>query len=179
MRDARVMDERGFSDGWKMRVDYWTVFGRFKADSVRKSTLIQFASGFPRSCVRFSTLMPWASENPRSCRGHPGHIDFPAALPPVRRGPGAPYGYTLQDSTRFAPVGASKETAYAHHLNRSARCRCRAAGSRHYLPRLCRRALRVRARTRLGRLRVAPHRLGRSPAVPGVRRREQGLRHWL
>ena len=33
----------------------------------------------------------------------------------------APYGYTLEDSTRFAPAGASKETAYAHHLNRPAR----------------------------------------------------------
>ena len=162
--------ERGFSDGWKMRVDYWTVSGLFEADFVRISTLIQFASEYPRSCVRISSLV-------RS--GRPGCIDFPAALPPVRRRAAAPYGYTHGDSTRFAPAGASKETAYAHHLNRPARRCRRAAGARYHLPRLRRRALRGRARARFGRLCAAPHRLGRAPAVPGMRRREQGLRHWL
>ena len=120
-----------------------------------------------------------SSENPRSCGERAGPLSNPLASSSVRRRAAAPYGYTLEDSTRFAPAGASKETAYAHYLNRPARRCRRAAGTRHYLPRLCRRAPRDRARTRLGRLRVAPHCLGRSPTVPGVRRREQGLCHWL
>ena len=120
-----------------------------------------------------------SSENPRSFGGTRGTHANPLASSSVRRRAAAPYGYTLGDSTRFAPAGASKETAYAHHLNRPARRSRRAAGTRHHLPRLCRRALRDRARARLGRLRAAPHRLGRSPAVPGVRRRKQGLCHWL
>ena len=120
-----------------------------------------------------------SSENPRSFGGHAGPMPNPLASSSVRRRAAVPYGYTLEDSTRFAPAGASKETAYAHHLNRPARRCCRAAGARYHLPRLCRRALRDRARARLGRLRAAPHCLGRSPAVPGVRRRKQGLCHWL
>ena len=57
MRDVRAADERGFLDGTEMSVDYWTVLGRFEADSVRKSTLIQFVSEYPRSSVRISTLV--------------------------------------------------------------------------------------------------------------------------
>ena len=48
-----------------MSVDYWTVFGRFEADSVRKSTLIQFASKYPLSSVRFSTLVRQAARTHR------------------------------------------------------------------------------------------------------------------
>ena len=61
------MDERGFSDGRISRVDIWTVFGAFAADSVQISTLVQFASKYPLSSVRFSAPVRSASENPRSC----------------------------------------------------------------------------------------------------------------
>ena len=160
MRDVWVTDEREFSDGWKMRVDYWTVFGLLAAHSVRFSTLMPWASGNPRSSVRISTLV-----RSRTARTHrlPGGITSSSSQA----------GHSIWVYSRgfdsIRPVGASKETAYVHFFNRSARCRCRAAGSRYYLSRLCRRALRVRARARLGRLRATPHRLGRAPTVPGVR----------
>ena len=71
MRDVWVTDEREFSDGWKMRVDYWTVFGLLAAHSVRFSTLMPWASGNPRSSVRISTLV-----RSRTARTHrlPGGI---------------------------------------------------------------------------------------------------------
>lgn len=144
--------ESGYLDG------FWGFCGKF-----RPNIHSRLAS------VQFSTLV----------RGHAGPMPNPPASSSVRRRAAAPYGYTLEDSTRFAPAGASKETAYAHHLNRPARRCYRTAGARYHLSRFCRRALRDRARARLGRLRAAPHRIGRSPAVPGMRRRKQGLCHWL
>ena len=72
-----------------------------------------------------------SSENPRSCGGHAGPMPNPLASSSVRRRAAAPYGYTLEDSTRFAPAGASQETAYAHHPNRPARRCRRAVSARH------------------------------------------------
>ena len=161
--------ESGYLDG------FWGFCSKFRPNIHSRSIGIRKSS-----LVRPNITLVWRVSNfPRSCGGHASPSPNPLASSPVRRRVAAPYGYTLEDSTRFAPAGASKETAYAHHLNRPARRCRRTAGARHYLPRLCRRALRDRTRARLGRLRASPHRLGRSPAVPGVRRRKQGLCHWL
>ena len=139
------MDERGFSDGRISRVDIWTIFGAFAADSVQISTLVWRVSNYP--C---------------SCSGHAGPLPNPPASSPVRCRAAAPYGYTLGDSTRFAPAGASKETAYAHHLNRpSHRCR-RAAGARHHPPRLPSSAARpCPSSTRTPTCCATPHRAAR------------------